>query len=98
MSDSTSDRFLTVKQVSERLGVSLGCVYQLVAAGRVQHIRVGLGRGTIRIREDSVDAYIESVTLTERDKDEKPPRRAASSKKGVFRHLDAERLTDAWRE
>ena len=54
---STAPMLLRVKEVSEHLGVSIGWVYQLVAAGRLKHLRVGLGRGTIRIKEESVDEY-----------------------------------------
>jgi excisionase family DNA binding protein len=48
---------LTVKQVAERWCVSRSIVYALVANGVIPHIRVGLGRGTIRISQEDVDRY-----------------------------------------
>jgi excisionase family DNA binding protein len=46
-----------VKQVAERWRVSRSVVYALVAAGVLRSVRVGLGRGTIRVSEDAVLAY-----------------------------------------
>lgn len=45
---------ITVKQAAKRLGVSVSLIYALVAAGRLRHYRVGLGRGTIRIDEEAL--------------------------------------------
>lgn len=45
---------ITVKQAAKRLNVSQSLVYALVAAGRLRSYRVGLGRGTIRIDEESL--------------------------------------------
>jgi excisionase family DNA binding protein len=48
--------YLTVKQAAAELGgVSCSTVYALCQAGRLDHIRVGVGRGTIRIPRESVD-------------------------------------------
>ncbi|HKB04962.1 MAG TPA: helix-turn-helix domain-containing protein [Gemmataceae bacterium] len=48
--------YLTVRQAADELGgVSPSTVYSLVGAGRLDHIRIGLGRGTIRILKESVD-------------------------------------------
>lgn len=52
------DRPLSVKEVAERWGVSRSVVYALVAAGVLPSTRVGLGRGTIRVREGDADAYL----------------------------------------
>jgi excisionase family DNA binding protein len=48
---------LTVKEVAARLGVSTKLVYALCAGGKIVHERHGLGRGTIRISEEAVEAY-----------------------------------------
>jgi excisionase family DNA binding protein len=48
---------LTVAQVAERLGISEALVYSLCAAGKIVHERYGLGRGTIRISEEALEAY-----------------------------------------
>lgn len=47
----------TVKQAAEQLGVSVGLVYGLCAAGKIRHERFGLGRGTIRISEEAMEEY-----------------------------------------
>ena len=50
--------FLTVREVADRLKVSPGCVYALVTRTELPHLRIGLGRGTIRIREDDLERYL----------------------------------------
>lgn len=48
--------YLTVKQAAEELGgVSPSLVYGLCKAGRLDHIRVGVRRGTIRIPRAAVE-------------------------------------------
>lgn len=56
-------RPLTVKAAAEKLGLSIATVYQLCAARKIRHERHGLGRGSIRIPEDAIDEYRESVTI-----------------------------------
>ena len=48
---------------AERLRVSPQCVYQLVETGRIVAHRIGVGRGTIRISGDDLDAYLESCRV-----------------------------------
>ena len=48
-----------VKQASDRLNCSRALVYALCGQGMLKHIRLGLGRGTIRIEEDDLLAFIE---------------------------------------
>ena len=80
---------LNVKEVSERLAVSKGCVYELISSGKLPHARIGCGRGTIRIPEAAVDAFIEdSLQPTNR----RTVRRSASGGRPLFEHLDANRL------
>ncbi len=50
---------LTVAEVAKRLAVSTQCVYLLCADGLLPHIRVGRGRGTIRILEADLQAFIQ---------------------------------------
>ena len=85
--------WLTVKQTSQRLGVSTGCIYQLVASGKLDSIRVGVGRGTIRISEAALNSFVESSA---KPKTRAP--RAKSSRKSAFRHLNTNRLLEAWGE
>ncbi len=48
---------LTVKAAAERLGVSPSLVYALITARALEHVRVGLKRGVIRIPEAALDDY-----------------------------------------
>jgi excisionase family DNA binding protein len=48
---------LSVKQAAERLGVSRTLVYSFVATRRLRHIRLGLGRGVIRIPPDALEEF-----------------------------------------
>lgn len=54
---------MTVPEAAAYLEVKPATVYALCAAGRLAHHRVGLGRGTIRIRQADVDAYLASVRV-----------------------------------
>jgi excisionase family DNA binding protein len=49
---------LTIRDVAERLNVSPGCVYTLVAQREIAHIRIGVGRGTIRVREEDLMRFL----------------------------------------
>jgi len=42
-----------------------------VAQGRLQHFRIGLGRGGIRVSEEQINAYLQSREAG--DKRAKPP-------------------------
>jgi len=50
-------RLLTVKKVAERWSVSPSTVYALLANGILPHVRIGSGRGTIRISHEDAEAY-----------------------------------------
>ena len=54
---------LTVRQAADRLQVAAATIYDLCARKVLRHIRVGRGRGTIRIREDDLDAFVETATV-----------------------------------
>jgi excisionase family DNA binding protein len=56
-------RLLSVKEAAARLGVSPGIVYGLCARRLLRHERHVLGRGRIKIPEDSLDEYRRSVTV-----------------------------------
>ena len=43
---------LTVKVSADRLGISPGLVYSLVAGRKLRFVRIGNGRGRIRIPEE----------------------------------------------
>ena len=48
---------LTVRDAAERIGVSIGTIYHLCAAGRLPHMRIGTGRGVIRIPVDALEMF-----------------------------------------
>lgn len=48
----------SVIQVAERLGVSVACVYALVESMELAHYRIGMGRGTIRVSDEQLQAYL----------------------------------------
>jgi excisionase family DNA binding protein len=54
---------LTVKQVAELLAVSVESIYQLCAKRILAHIRIGAGRGTIRIPEESLKTYLMTAAI-----------------------------------
>lgn len=60
---------LKVKQAAEILGVNQASVYDLVQSGKLPHYRIGMGRGVIRLRQDDVEAYLESCYRETRSPD-----------------------------
>ncbi len=54
---------LSVREAADRLGVSTALVYALCARKRIRHERHGLGRGTIKITEDALKEYRQTVTV-----------------------------------
>ena len=81
---------LTVKHAAEILNVSQGLVYALCAQGKLEHERYGLGRGTIRIREDALAQFQAHAKCA--------PSLPRSAPSGVFTHLDGQRLSRAWKD
>jgi excisionase family DNA binding protein len=49
---------LTVKQVAERLGVSVSFVYAECTAGRMKHRRLGASKRMIRVSEEQLAEYL----------------------------------------
>jgi len=54
---------LTVSQVAERLGVSLATVYTLCSRRKLAHVRIGVGRGAIRIPEQALEDLVKKATV-----------------------------------
>lgn len=65
---------LTVKQVAERLNVAVGTVYALCAAGKLEHVRVGAGRGTLRIEEEALQRFVQGATVRSKESTAPLPR------------------------
>lgn len=56
---ATSFKYLTVAQVASALVVSPKTIYDLCAAKKLKHNRIGLGRGKIRISEQVLKEFLE---------------------------------------
>lgn len=46
-------QYLSVREYAATFGVSIATVYAMCATGKLAHVRLGTGRGTIRIPEDA---------------------------------------------
>jgi excisionase family DNA binding protein len=53
------DKLLNVRQVAKRLAIDFPNVYRIIKAGLLPCVRIGLGRGVIRVKESDLEAYIE---------------------------------------
>lgn len=84
---------LKVEQVAELLRVTRSCVYWLLGESCLHGIRLGFGRGTIRVELEELERYIRDNTVRRRDKLAGKPRLSAPS---AFTHLNASRLREAW--
>ncbi len=67
---------MTVSEVAKMLGISPQSVYSIIEAGKLAAHRFGAGRGTIRVSEDDLNAYIEASRI----KKDQPPQRMARPK------------------
>jgi len=64
---------LTVKETATKLRVSGSTVFTLCSRRLLGHVRIGVGRGAIRIRQSDIDAYLASRSVgPERAAGEKP--------------------------
>ena len=54
---------LTIKQAAERLNVCQATVYDLCTRRKLAHVRIGSGRGTIRIDEAELEAFVREATV-----------------------------------
>jgi excisionase family DNA binding protein len=49
---------MRVRDVAKRLEISNATVYAMIATGKLQCHRIGLGRGVIRISEEQLQEYL----------------------------------------
>jgi excisionase family DNA binding protein len=49
---------VTIRQAAARLEVSPATVYNLVAEGKLRCVRIGVGRGVIRILDEHIAEYL----------------------------------------
>ena len=78
--EAKGEDMLTVKQVAEKLGVSPTTVYGLCQRRKLRHLRVGLGRGAVRVDEKDLDEYLEGASVGPERIQPAPPRQR-------FKHL-----------
>lgn len=50
---------LTVKDISQRLNMSVTFVYQELSSGRLEHYQLGKVKGRIRVSENQLGNYLE---------------------------------------
>lgn len=55
-------RLLAVSEVAEAWGCCVQHVYNLIAAGHLTTVNIGMGRAKTRIHEDEVARYIKANT------------------------------------
>lgn len=89
----TVKKLLKVKDAAHRLNVSGGTIYSLCQQGLLPHVRIGVGRGAIRIDEGELDDFIERAKSGEAAS---APASARSPSRGQFTELNAERLSKSW--
>lgn len=70
---------LTVAEAAERLRVSPSTVYDLCTARKLEHHRVGLGRGKILISEPALEKYLKGTLVTVDDRAAQPKAKTDAS-------------------
>lgn len=50
-------RYFKIAQVAEHLNIGLRTAYELVESGELSTVRMGTGRGTMRVPAESLAAY-----------------------------------------
>lgn len=56
-------RMYRVKAVAEVLDVHVSTVYRLAESGRLHSVRVGFGKGALRVPADSLNAYLRELGM-----------------------------------
>ena len=56
-------RMYRVKEVAELLVVHVSTVYRLAESGRLHSVRVGFGKGALRVPAESLDEYLRSLGM-----------------------------------
>jgi excisionase family DNA binding protein len=58
-----AEKHFTVREVAERLRISLQAVYLLCSERKLRHLRLGVGRGTVRIPASALADFIAQATV-----------------------------------
>ena len=90
----TNAALLTVAEAAALLGVSPGTLYSAIKRGDLPAFAFGSRRGTYRIEPADLATYKQQCSTRLRTTLPRAPQRAP----GAFRHLDASRLSDQWRQ
>lgn len=53
--------FMTVQEVAHELHLARATVYRMIGDGVIASVKIGSGRGRIRVPRDEVKHYIESL-------------------------------------
>ncbi|PRW62123.1 helix-turn-helix domain-containing protein [Actinopolyspora mortivallis] len=61
--NGTESRMYRVKQVAELLDVHVSTVYRLVESERLHAVRIGFGKGAVRVPAESLDTYLKSLGM-----------------------------------
>ncbi len=72
--DRSTVEMLTVQDVADELNVSASLLYGLIAAGEIECYRIGRRRGTIRVRREDLDRYLENCRVASGTAPERVPR------------------------
>jgi excisionase family DNA binding protein len=56
-------RHFTVREVAEQLGIAPTTVYAMCQRKLIPHVRLGTGRGAIRISEEALAEYLDGATV-----------------------------------
>jgi excisionase family DNA binding protein len=70
LSSGNAMKYLKTRDVAEFLNCSISLVYDLIASEKLGHVRIGQGRGGIRVSDNDLQAFLESA----RKRDEEPLR------------------------
>ena len=56
-------RLYRVKKLAEALDVSAATIYRAVESGALRAVRLGTGKGAVRIPGDAVEEYLEACKI-----------------------------------
>ena len=87
---------LKVSEVAERLNCSIANVYALRDAGRLTFVATGATGKGFRVEQTELDRFIRDSREHRGKESSKFP--AKTKPGGMFKHLDGDRLQEAWRQ
>lgn len=68
-----TDHWLNVREVAGHLGVAVTTVYAICEARRIAHVRIGTGRGSIRISQAALQDYLANAEVAVHDAADQEP-------------------------